>query len=536
MALSELISPPYLAFSRNQIPLRLNVPDLYTEAGAYEEIDFQLNPPDTDDDTMQLTWSYNGVDFDITFTFVASPDPEVYEIEKYTGSELSDYIDWISDVLVPGLMSHPEVNIHFQIEFFTNLSDYGIKMRAAFQGDYNLSLIPTGYSSSVVNSTDGALPELNENFKVFVRVYFQSDLDDTLAQYNRGPFLNFYPNNDGHVDLDLQPYIHEYFRASELPTYPAPKAFIRCTKILRDIYAEYGVQYGSPVQRKNISRTAKVRVLQGGVATHDFPAVRDDIPAYFKNDLQPLFLTNRKIRTLYPGQPDFLHFYMSVKITELTTVQLGIQTFTPGGDATTFINLTDYDALEGANVYRFPIDVDALTPSIPANAISYKLWVKRSDNNWTSEKITVHRREKPIGLTVLEYQNALGVVETIALPWNRQRVTDISKGYYERRLGLNYAASDAQRIPFNEIMMDRFDLAINQNNEPDRAWLPELMMSPEVSLLIGFERIPVTLSAGKLNQELQNEAGHFFANPKISVQLEKQIAFSRIINLSELCE
>lgn len=320
---------------------------------------------------------------------------------------------------------------------------------------------------------------------------------------------------------------------------PAKLQYTRCTRMLRKIFAEYGVQFGYPVQRYNITRTDEIKVLQGGVSTHDFPEIREDIHEWLNREDefgQPKlrFLTNRKERVNYRGQIDHLHFLAGI-VNEDMTLTLFLQYYTPTEGLTKFVNIFNYNNIREGEVYHLPIGHISLQQHVPANALFYRVWLRMSDNSWESEVITVHRKPAVSGLTILEYQNSLGAVETIGLPWTRKRLAEVSKSYFEKNLSLEYNTDEARRLNYDEMLMQSFDLSINQAQEPGREWLVELLMSPQVHLISGVTRIPVTIAGDKLNMELQNEAGQFFPTQKITVHLENQIAFSRIINLTNIC-
>lgn len=543
--ITETTSPPAICFSRNQIPLKLTVSPYSTE-GVFEKIDFALGLPDTDGDTMQLEWSYDGTDYDVTFTFQTTPTAADYEIETYSGATTAAFVTWINDVLVPGVMSHPDVNEHFQTEFFSNGSDFGITFKAVYEGDYSLVMTATGFTRTIASDTSGVMPVKRENHTVYLRIALQNDLTDTLVQYLRLPQVNFSADPDNAISIDLQPYIDDYFRNSEIPPLPTTKSYTRCTKINRFIYAEYGEQYGDPVAKQYAIRTDAIRVLQGGVATHDFPDIRADIADWLTEDSTDdttvvKFLTNRKKRILYGLQPDWLFAYIPADLDYNVRVRIK-RYFADGTDSSvTDLTWTNSSNVAGGNTIYIPIDPGAIGQIlIPANCISYEINLEDIPITWKTETITVVRRTPETGHTVLEYQNTLGAWETISLPWNKQRVAEVAKSFYETRRSTNYPTAEASRISFNEMLMETFTITLNQNLETGREWLPEILLSPEVYLNVGGwkngKRIPCTISPDAVNQELQNESGTHFKSPKLTIRLDRQIAFSRIINLTDLCE
>lgn len=533
--ITQKISPPALTYSKNQIPLQLNVPDVNDTAGAYSEINLGMVAPTTEGNTLKIKWSYNGTPYEVVFTFKTTPNPELYEIAVAPALPLP-YLVWIIQFLIPGLMAHPEINAHFAIEPLTGV-DAGIKIRAIYPADYDTTISSTGFSHSYISGTVGVKPIKKQNFTIFLRVCLQADSDDTLADYIRLPWLNFTPNADNNVDVDLQPYITEYFRNSELQPLPSLLKFTRLTKVLRKLFVEYGMQYGDPVSRKNITRTTNITVLQGGVSTHDFTGIRANLEQHISpTSGLTKFLTNRKTRINYPGQPDHLHFYTQNTQDGDTDLYIRIVYIDPSGSTELNLGIAGTPDMNRGNAYHIPIGDDSLSTLLPAATTSYIVSLEAAGDVWQSEKITIHRRSARTGLTILEYQNSQGVPETIGLPWTRKRIAEVSKSYFERRLGLNYNTADAQRIGYNEMLMQAFELSINQAQEPGKEWLAEILMSPQTHLLVGNTRIPVTIKGDKLNMELQNEAGQHFPNPKITVHLENQVAFSRIINLTNLCD
>jgi hypothetical protein len=230
-----------------------------------------------------------------------------------------------------------------------------------------------------------------------------------------------------------------------------------------------------------------------------------------------------------PTDPDF-------------TVRLRInRKLASGNDSVvTDLTFTNPSNIAAGNTIFFPIDPSTLgTGLIPEGTISYEIRLEDLADTWRTEDITVFLRNPETGHTVLEYQNSLGAWDTISLPWNRQRISQVTKSFYERRRSANYSAGEASRISFDEMLMDTFTISLNQNLEAGREWLPEILMSPEVYLNVGGaksgKRIPCTIAPEKVQQELQNESGTHFKNPKLTITLDRQIAFSRIINLTDLC-
>ena len=534
--ITATISPPALSLSRNQIPLRLNAPDANTTAGTlgvYTEV-WGDNVDDTD--TQQYTWSYDGIDYDITYTFAVDNDPEAYEIEAFIGSGIVSFRNWINTNLIPGLLAHPDFNQFFTVERYEDDTLSGIRIRARepYYAALAFAGTPTGYST-IESYTEGTAAEAATNYAARIFVSIAPLATSEAQDYLRLPEFQGYPNADGEIDIDLQPLIAPYFRDTDLPALPDADQITLLNSSPRALRIEYGQQSGDPLTRSPITAITTAKVLQGGVATHDWVDIRSALGTWFSNAGAMRLLTNRKTQRIYPGQPQHLHWYQSAAVP--AGLKVGVTRKTPSSTPTSFI--TAGDTPTQYRNHRVPVGLSSHSGTPFTDAIEYEVFLATSvDLEITdhSERITYKVMPRPTALTIIEYQNQWGVPETIALPWNMQRIEEIEKSTYERTRPLNYALTDRAQITLAEQLTDTFELSINSNDKIDGPHIPEIILSPDTYIIIdGTTRIPCTIEPGSINQEARNRRGQQFPSQKLTITLERQISWSRILNLSNLC-
>lgn len=538
MSITATISPPALCLSRNQIPLRLNAPDAMATTGALGAYIQIWGAPDTIGDTMKYTWVYDGKNYEVTFTMKAASDVEANEVQVFSGSGEPAFKTWMETILIPILLAHPDINQFFTIAYAAPPSLLGalsMRLRAPYYGNLAFAGLATGFTSSIIENTVGVAPVPAINYAARIIVSIAPLATSALTAYIRLPEIQGYPNAAGQIDIDLQPLIEPYFRKSDLPTLPMPNEIKVLDSAPRTVKVEYAQQSGDPLTRSHF-KNVTTKVLQGGVASHDWTALRADLQAWMKIDgAGQRFLTNRKIQRIYPGQPQYLHWYHVLPTILSTTTVI----FTPKPTGASY-TLTAGATPLAERIHRIPVNASQYTGTTIENTKYYEVML----NYWLppglplfSEKIQFQVMPRPTGLTVIEYQNQWGVPETIALPWSRQRIATITKDSYERTLPLNYAITDSTRKTLAEQLTDTFDLSIPANDKIDGPHIPELLLSPETYIIVdGTTRIPCTIEAGSINQESQSRRGQQWPQHSLKITLERQISWSRIINLTDLCQ
>lgn len=530
MSITATISPPALCLSRNQIPLRLSTPDAYTTApllGTYREV--WSTGPTTVGNTILYEWVYNGVNYAVTYTFQAASDYANNEIIIFAGGGSTAFRDWIQASLIPGLLAHPDFNQFFAAELYASGGgDSGVKFyaRDPYYADLDFNGTSTGFSISKTY-TEGAAAVAAKNYAARILLSIAPNADSAEYQYIRLPEIQGYPNAAGQIDIDLQPMLEPYFRASDLPALPMAAEIKTLTSGARSIKIEYAQQSGDPLERGHFTGIT-TRVLQGGVNTHDWTTIRSTFATWISGKI----LTNRKIQRIYPTQPQYIHWYQ--RSVPAAGLELILQPITPSTRGPVFI--TAGDTPLRYRTHRVPVH-----PGLYglANVKSYYAFMGTNDDALItpiSEKIKFIVMPKPTGLTIIEYQNQWGYPETIALPWTRQRIAAIAKEGYERARPLNYALTDRARITLGEQLTDTFELSIPANDLIDGPHIPELLLSPDTYIIVdGTTRIPCTIEGGSINQELHSRRGQQWPNQAIKITLERQISWSRIINLTNLC-
>jgi len=540
MAITTTISPPALNLAHNQIPIQIDAPDAFVGSNALSIYDRLITAPDTNGDTIQIEWTYGGNDFDLTFEFNDDPDATAFEIEKYSGASTPAFQSWISSTLIPGMLAHPDVNDHFTMGLFTSGPSNGLRIRARAPkfGDLSFQLTGVGFTISSTNTTEGttATPAVNYAARIWLSIAPTSTSLPT--EYLRLPEMQAYPDSDGKINIDLAHIASQYFRDMEWPALPAANAFTLLANAPRKAYVEYAQQSGDPLVRGPVSRTAEFRILPGGVHTHDWPGIRANLSTWLTNSGAFRFLTARKHRALYKGRPHYLHFWYNPTSAPLIALRLLIRKYNTD-TGTPLSVLIDAGTIAGSRVVRVPINPDLYSAAATSGASYFDASIGTQDDALFvdfSERIRFHMRPRPTGITTIEYQNSWGVVDTISLPWTRQRIAAVTKEIYERPRALNYTAAQSPVRTYAEQMVERFEIGIDQADPIDAPHLGELLLSRETYLIVGgTQRIPVRISAGSINLELQGRQGQFSPQPSLVIEMDRQVSFSRIINLTDLC-
>lgn len=540
MAITTTITPPALSLSRNQMPLRLDAGDAFTQDARASVYQHTWGAPDVDGDTVQFEWAYDGTTYDITFTFKTTPVAADFDIARYTGASTAAFQAWIEGTLIPGLLAHPDFNEFFNAQLYTNGANNGLRIiaRDPYFFALNLDQTPTGFTITEASADEGTGQVAAINYAARYWVSIAPTATSTFNSYLRLPEMQAYPDEEGNIDIDIQQIIAPYFRDTELPALPPTAAFSLLTTAPRKVYVEYGQQSGDPLVRGPISRTAEIRVLPGGVHTHDWPGIRTALPNYFLNSDEWRFLTNRKKQVIYKGTPQFLHWYQAASL-PAEPLRLILEKYTASG-TTKQPAITDTVPVSATfRVMRVPVYPEIFAAGATSNATHFSAHLgTQVDALFTrySEIINFEMRPRPTGLTTILYQNAWGMPETISLPWTRERIATVGKQMYERTRPLNYTAKDSPIETYAEQMVERFEIGIDQADPVDAPHLAELMLAPQAWLMLGDDTlIPIRIMGGKMNMELQGRQGQFSPTPALIIEMDRQVSFSRIINLTDLC-
>lgn len=538
MSITASITPPALCLSRNQIPLRLSAPDAYKTPATTSDYRILMAAPDTLGDTLKLEWTYQNTNHEVTFTIAAASNAEANEVAVYTGAgSPAAFKTWITTVLIPVMDAHPTINEFFTLAHHTSGSSQGIRLRVrpGYYGNLGFAATASGFAITT-SFSEGTIPALKPNYAARIFVSIAPLATSEPYEYIRLPEIQGFPNAANQIDIDLQPLLQPYFRKSNLPPLLTPNEMRIVNSAPRAVKIEYAQQSGEPLV-KGYFKSIVIKVLQGGVATHDWITLRSDLAAYFANTPgNQRFLTNRKVQRVYPRQPQYLHWYQAT--TPSAPIRMLVRPIAPKPVGGTVVVTAGDQPVLGA-VLRVPVGRTQYTTTFIDKASRYEVFLELDTGqiDRISEKITFHGAPQPTGLTIIEYQNQWGVPETMGLPWTRQRIAAITKESYERATPLNYTQVESSRIALSEQLTDSFELTMPANDTIDGPHIPEILMSPETYIIVdGTTRIPCTIEGGAINQEQHSRRGQQWPQQTLRITLDRQISWSRIINLTNLCK
>ena len=534
-------TPSALSLSRNQLPFVFDLSTAFDTAQAFTDFRRTWNAASiTNGDTLALAWVWQGADYEATFEFQDTSDFPEYQIARFTGSTVPALFEWLEDVLIPGVLTHPDVS-----EFFNAYALLvGTACQSVFQareeypGDLDLSITPTGFTLTNTLSTQGADGLLLTNYAARYRLHIAPERDSTFSEYTRLPEMQGVPDAEGNLTVDLQPAADQYFREPELMPLPFTLGIKRLLTHVRKARLEYGEQSGDPLVRTPVAYTDDFRIMRGGLSPHDWADRRTSLPAYLINGTALRFLTARKKRDIYPGQVDILNWYHAAVVVASVPYLVRIRMYRPNAAPETLTLITDTDEIiKRFDSFSLPVSLDLYSGVIDDDVTSFDLFITDNDRTPRSEVINYRVQSPQPGITYLEYMNSWGVQEVMALPWTRQRVLRASKLYYERTRSAEYGIEEVTNAHYGEVLTDTLELTLPENfTQREAPHLAELCATSAAYLHAGGKRIPCRVESGTHNLERHSHEGQFFPGQSITIKLDRSMAFSRIINLTDLCE
>lgn len=291
MAIILKQAPLPLQFSRNAIELKFECPDKFTTKGKYSRISMRYTAyPTTAGATLKLEYTKDGETHERTFTFVAAPDADEYEILLYPGS---NPLAWVQNHLLPGLLSDPDIALDFQIGISSTDPHIAIDLIARYYDNTDPSFTATNSTITQNVVVGGAIPVSQPFYRLSAWLYVGRN-SESMLNFDPTTEIELDADRNGEVKLDLQDYADALIDAVETPT-PITGSPVLCTAINRPAYILYGQKYGdlqNPTRKRNY-RTDIFRIQKGGLERRLWAAVKNNIQQHFETDFLTLNMERR---------------------------------------------------------------------------------------------------------------------------------------------------------------------------------------------------------------------------------------------------
>jgi hypothetical protein len=493
-------------FSRNAVEVQFSTPDKYTTSGQKGRSLLLFSTfPTSGGETLEVEFTKDGETYTQTFTFAASPDADLYEIEEYSGSGL---VAWLG-MVIAGLQGDFNLADNYNIGLHADDPIYGISFRALFEDDADISFTATGFNIVVSHPFPAALAVAQANYRLSAWLFLGAN-NSSEVNFTRSPEIELDADENSAVQLNLKNYLDTMLYDYEaVPTSSTP---VECTSVNRPAYLLFGQKWGDPVERKKNFKSPIFRVIKGGLTDRDFAEEKADLPGW----LHGRFLTNRYERTAAPKQSDYLYWVCNEK---LTNVKVLCEVVFPVGPAITAPEAT----LAGSEIgrtYKFkvvPKDYYFLFAN-DFEVVQFNVWLAKSDDTPITEKVS-YKIENHYLDQVFEYENSQGVIESWKFRGERSIGHEITKALYRTELPFDAAVEDNQEQSYNE--RDKMTMTVSTGplSKSESRAFPDFLRSRYIWLVDGATKVRVRIPEGKHLAESWNLSGNHTRGGEFTVEL-----------------
>jgi len=505
------VTTPFLPilFSRNAAEITFGTPDKVITAGANFSIIMSFNTfPTTGGETLVFSFQKNGVTYARTFTFRVTPNAELYEIARYTGSGVEAFMQTV----INGFLSDPAIaeNFTFSVSFVDPV--WGINIFAQFQSAAAPTLVATGFTRSLILVTTGAVGVNEAWYRFSAWLYIGKSATSSESNSFKTGEMELDCTPDQVVELDIQSYLDAYLSDPEVPTNTIG-AFILCTQINRPAFLLFGQKWSSPYERQKQFKTPTFRVLKGGLGSDTFAAQKGNLGTY----LSESFLTIRTDRRMaLTKTKDWLFYHCNATATYRVRVKMyrdiGIQPLT----------ITAFTApMTAGQTYQFRSDTQAMIDAgFPTSGLyKYEVWLAPAEGiTEITDRITYFIDEDYLDV-IFEYENSLGAIEQWKMNGERDQISTASKSIYTKALPFNAAVGDTTLHSYNERTSTALQVSTGPLTAAGALAFPDFLRSRHVWLIRGTLRIRVLIPGGEALAKSWNLSGNHARVGKFTANL-----------------
>lgn len=524
-----------LYFSRNAVPVTLDLSDYVTTPGVLTERRLLFPGATEAGDSFTISWTVDGVDYEVTVTVASPADAEEYEMIPGSGSNYAQQV-------VNLLRSIPLIWQFFDV-YFAQQADpdrFGFGLRARQPGDIDLGTTSSGFTWVVPLNTTGALPVVKTDYLGSLWVAIAPEHDTARHNFIRLGEMEVLPDAHGVAHLDVSEILDAFFEQPEQPTSTTGEPVL-CTAIQRPFHLMAGHKWGDPLERRVQVETSVLNVIKGGLSPHDFASLSSGAITYANAH----FLTLRTQRDIDASQLDWLYYYgMTLGPTTELALEAAI-VYTDGTTATPY--LWDTTDVQSGKVYQLAAGytasgVQAIAEAAEKRVRSYslRLWSRSTetpDRTLLRGPVTFHLLQPDYLSVHMEYENTLGAIEGWLMRGVRAYTGRTGHSPY-RVLRTRPADSEgAAAVSFQELLSynERDELSLTLSTGPmsrsEAHAFRDFLRTRHRWLRIGTHRIPVYIDPGTYQLDRETLDADYTREHTFQATLPPSLGVSDIIPL-----
>lgn len=287
MAITATLQPTKVQLSRNPIWLYLTTSEFITAAASNGAILFKMEDNSQvatsapqDADTLQIQWTYQGVDYDVTLTWATTPDGTENQLPLIPGGE--SYSDYVSGTLAEAIDLHPILHQFWEVADGVSDTDFTLSAKVAFDAApivtvgtdwlFEGLITPPGLDYPVAIA--GGAATYNSGFFIMVKVWIEPTFGDEdwhlITEQPYKPELDS-AGTSGEIKVDLQKFIEPHLRdyyPSQLPA-PLPFAALVNERQINKRFRIEAFEYYDGEYQNVGWRSDPFRVISGGLNVYE---------------------------------------------------------------------------------------------------------------------------------------------------------------------------------------------------------------------------------------------------------------------------
>lgn len=547
MAITAISIPTGVHLSRNIIPLKLQSNSLYIAGGVTAQVGFSIDANPADGDTLQLQWSLNGVDYDVTLIWATSPDNSGNQIALLVSGTMLNYVD---TVITNAIALHPVLGDLWEV---ANTSSGGFWLVAKVYGISDLTAPVTG--SFLLDGVVGPITyplilaeapiELQDDLFILVRFFVEEEWDSGVYVFIAEAFYKPTPNDDIdgeiHVDIHhfLEPSVRNYFLGTDDDLFNPIQVKREMNKRFRFEAWEY---HTASKQNKGY-RSNSFRVIHGGMDEYEYT---QSTPFGTGWGAIMRFLTYRpNEREVTANQPHYLYwlcprlrgllpsfdpeaYYLKSKVY-----------YTDGTNETTTI-ATDY-TIKQFDTVKLVVGFEANGLHLldeEKTAYKYDVWlVAQSGSEVLTSVVTYYLQPNRFHERFLTWRNSFGVAESTRFYGDSEFIADVEREFAEIAWPLDAPAmadainaiAHSQKL-IREMTLESGPMSAEEFNahtdllKSAIVWLHLLPNTSYVPLAIPFKLVPGSFLMGYKDYE-----GNYINGIQLKLEYMDNINWSNVL-------
>lgn len=527
--------------SKNPFELKVEVDEYVTTAGAKWKESYNVTTGASDGDTIsfdndEITELYGGP---IEFMFQEVEPSTMLRIFAYVDTEYISRGEWIDKHVIPALLSHPYLGEHYTI---TRTSNSIVITANEYGPDWELTVAVTGdIAISPFGEVAGAIPEVNSNLKMMVKVHVNSAF--TATGYNETPWFPYdllLDDDMGIAHIDISEQIDAMIKGEQYPM-PATSWPWVATVASRKMFVTVGAKDIVTGEWVGTVRTPTLGVIKGGYRTNDLDYEYGG-PAEIGDGINSAkFLTNRPpVVYTHRSATDFLSFHLWEHLypeEDGTDCRFKVKVYyTDGTSVEDDLHMFVYDALQytAGTVITLPAGFDQLdlgSLSALGKPYKYDLMIAGAPEDLTQTFYLVE--DTDMGYSVI-YINDYGVPEGLYCEGARSTSVQHERETVEMQRPISKKYSE---LMLKESSIRTLQPSLDLVSYPllKKEWTGMLgaFLSPKMWIHYGLDStpIPAQLVPGTLVNESINWEGNAALHFRFRLELNKDVVWSDLNNI-----